>query len=71
MTTRQESYTGFTGVQAGSGFTFTVTQSDSYSVMVTTDDNVMCKQLEDLFKRLADNAIKARYAALGISPSQN
>ncbi|MGA1975845.1 MAG: head GIN domain-containing protein [Conexivisphaerales archaeon] len=41
VVTRQESFTGFTGVQVGSGFKLTITQGSSYSVSVATDDNII------------------------------
>jgi hypothetical protein len=40
-TTRQESYTGFTGVAVGNGFRFHITQGAAYLVVITADDNVI------------------------------
>ena len=39
--TTVENNTGFTSVAISSGFRFTITQSSSYSVTVTTDDNIV------------------------------
>jgi len=41
LVTRQENFTGFTGISLASGFRFTITQSGSYSVKVTADDNLV------------------------------
>ena len=41
LVTRQENFTGFTAVSLSSGFRFTITHSGSYSVTVTTDDNLV------------------------------
>ena len=39
--TQEENLTGFTSVTVSSGFRFTITYSSSYSVNVTTDDNLL------------------------------
>ena len=39
--TNEENFTGFTAVTVASGFRFTITQSSSYSVKVTIDDNLV------------------------------
>ena len=41
LVTHQESFTGFTSVTVESGFRFAIIQSSSYSVNVTTDDNLL------------------------------
>ena len=41
LASRQESFTGFTGVSISSGFRFTITQSGTYSVNVTTNSNLL------------------------------
>ena len=41
LVTHQENFTGFTSVTVESGFGFAITQSSSYSVNVTTDDNLL------------------------------
>ncbi len=41
LITTQESASGFTSVAISGGFRFTIVQSDTYSVNVTTDDNLM------------------------------
>ena len=41
LVTREEFFSGFTSVDAGSGFNVEISQSSSYSVLVTADDNVM------------------------------
>jgi hypothetical protein len=40
VVTRQENFTGFTAVKISNGFRFTITQSGTYGVKVTTDDNL-------------------------------
>jgi putative autotransporter adhesin-like protein len=41
LVTNQEVFTGFTSVAVANGFRFTITQSSSYSVNVTVDDNLV------------------------------
>ncbi len=41
LVTEEESFSGFTIVKAGSAFEIMITQSSSYSVSVTSDDNVI------------------------------
>jgi len=41
LVTEEESFSGFTIVKAGSAFDIMITQSNSYSVSVTSDDNVI------------------------------
>jgi len=41
LVTREEFFSDFTSVDAGSGFNVEISQSSSYSVLVTADDNVM------------------------------
>ena len=41
ITTKEEQFSDFTEVDAGSGFTIEIFESSSYSVIVTADDNVM------------------------------
>jgi hypothetical protein len=41
LATKQENFTGFTKVSLSSGFRYAITQSGSYSIKVTTDDNVL------------------------------
>jgi len=41
LVTKEELFTDFTGVDAGSGFNVEISKSSSYSVVVTADDNVM------------------------------
>ena len=41
LVTHQENFTGFTSVTVESGFRFAIIQSSSYSVNVTTDDNLL------------------------------
>ena len=41
LVTNQEDFTGFTSVAVANGFRFTITQSSSYSVKVTIDDNLV------------------------------
>ena len=38
---RAESYSGFTGVELSSGFHFTISRASTFSVVVTTDDNLL------------------------------
>ena len=41
ITTKEEQFSDFTEVDAGSGFTVEIFESSSYEVIVTADDNVM------------------------------
>jgi hypothetical protein len=41
LVTKEELFNDFTSVDAGNGFNVIITQSNSYSVLVTADDNVM------------------------------
>lgn len=41
LVTEEESFSGFTIVKAGSAFDIIITQSNSYSVSLTSDDNVI------------------------------
>jgi len=41
LTTKTFEYTGFTGINVQNGLEVDLTQSDSYSVKVTADDNIM------------------------------
>lgn len=41
LVTQQENFTGFSAVSIASGFRFTITQSSSYSIVVTADDNII------------------------------
>ena len=41
LVTKEELFTDFTGVDAGSGFNVEISKASSYSVIVTADDNVM------------------------------
>ena len=41
LVTKEEFFSDFTSVDAGSGFNVEIIQSSSYSVLVTADDNVM------------------------------
>lgn len=41
LVTEEENFSDFTSVDAGSGFHVEISQSSSYSVLVTADDNVM------------------------------
>lgn len=41
LVTKEELFTDFTGVDAGSGFNVEISKSSSYSIFVTADDNVM------------------------------
>ncbi len=43
LVTEEEFFSDFTSVDAGSGFNVEISQSSSYSVLVTADDNVMDK----------------------------
>ncbi len=40
LATRQMSFSDFTALEAGGGFEITVTQSDSYSISITANDNL-------------------------------
>ncbi|MBT3363295.1 MAG: hypothetical protein HN929_00960 [Chloroflexi bacterium] len=41
LITEQEDYTDFTQVEINSAFEYTITQSDTFSIGITADDNVM------------------------------
>jgi hypothetical protein len=41
LVTQQENFTGFSAVSMSSGFRFTITQSSTYSVRVTIDNNLV------------------------------
>jgi hypothetical protein len=60
LTTKSYDYTGFTMIEVESGFVLTVTQSQSYEIEVTTDDNI----LEHLDITMTGNTLK-----LGLSGS--
>jgi Putative auto-transporter adhesin, head GIN domain len=68
LQTKQYDITGFTGVEAGWAFQVTITRSDTYSVNVTIDDNlvddlIVTKSGSTLVIRLKPGYIYASYTA--------
>ncbi|MCW4029240.1 MAG: DUF2807 domain-containing protein [Candidatus Bathyarchaeota archaeon] len=63
MTTQEFAVTDFTGVAAGNGFQVIITQGTTYSVKVTTDDNL--QQYVDVQK--SGDTLRVRMNAIGWS----